>query len=372
MKLYVPRATRDAERRVPIVPDSVKRLAAKKIAVTVQSGAGARAFVSDADYASAGAEVVEGLPADADAIVMTSAPTPEQIEQLAEGRCVFAPLGALDAPATIARLAERRIDAVALELIPRTTAAQAMDVLSSQATIAGYLAVLDAAARLPRFFPMLMTAAGTIAPARCLVLGAGVAGLSAIGTARRLGAIVEGYDVRAAAKEQIESLGAKFVTVEGAADAATQGGYAREQTDEERARAERALATHVRGADVVVCTALVQGRPAPRLVTAEMVSSMKPGSVVYDLAAERGGNCAVTVPGETREVSGVTVVGALDVPSRVSVHASQMFSRNVEKLLLHLCRDGALDLARDDEILRGCLVTRAGAVVHPRLAGVAS
>ncbi|MFI5300440.1 MAG: NAD(P)(+) transhydrogenase (Re/Si-specific) subunit alpha, partial [Polyangiales bacterium] len=249
----------------------------------------------------------------------------------------------------------------------RTTIAQAMDILSSQASIAGYYAVIDAATKLPRFFPMLMTAAGTIAPARVLILGAGVAGLSAIGTARRLGGVVEAFDVRAVVKEQVESLGAKFVVVEGAEDAAGAGGYAKEQSADAQAKQAAALARHVKTADVVICTALIPGRKAPVLVTEAMVKSMRLGSVVYDLAAEQQGNCELTVPGEIVVRHGVTIVGALDVPSHLAVHASQMYSRNVEKLLLHLTKDGAWKLDPKDEIVAGCLVTKDGEVVHAKV-----
>jgi NAD(P) transhydrogenase subunit alpha len=242
-----------------------------------------------------------------------------------------------------------------------------MDVLSSQATIAGYCAVLMAANELPRFFPMLMTAAGTIAPARVLILGAGVAGLQAIGTARRLGAVVEAFDVRKVVKEQVESLGAKFVEVESAEDAQTAGGYAKETSDEYKKKQSEALAKHVKMADVVISTALIPGQRAPILITEEMVKSMKAGSVIVDLAAEQQGNCALTETGKVVEKHGVTILGLLDLPSRLSLHASQMFSRNVEKLLLHVTKDGAWKLDPKDEIVAGCLVTMNGDVVHTKV-----
>jgi NAD(P) transhydrogenase subunit alpha len=252
-------------------------------------------------------------------------------------------------------------------MIPRTTVAQMMDVLSSQATVAGYCAVLMAADTLPRFFPMLMTAAGTIAPARVLILGAGVAGLQAIGTARRLGAVVEAFDVRKVVKEQVESLGAKFVEVESTEDAQTAGGYAKETSEEYKKKQSEALARHVKTADVVISTALIPGQRAPILVTEEMVKTMKAGSVIVDLAAEQQGNCALTETGKVVEKHGVTIMGLLDLPSRLPQHASQMFSRNVEKLLLYVTKDGEWKLDPKDEIVAGSMVTMAGDVVHAKV-----
>jgi len=251
-------------------------------------------------------------------------------------------------------------------MIPRTTVAQMMDVLSSQATAAGYEAVLMAAAALPKFFPMLMTAAGTIAPSRVLILGAGVAGLTAIGTARRLGAVVEAFDVRKVVKEQVESLGAKFVEVE-TEDAQTAGGYARELSEESKRKQAEALARHVAKADVVICTALIPGRRAPVLVTADMVKSMRAGGVIVDLAAEQQGNCELTKPGETVVEHGVTIIGVTDMTSRMSVHASQMYSRNMEKLLFHLTKDGAWKLDFKEEIVAGCVITHGGEIVQPKV-----
>jgi NAD(P) transhydrogenase subunit alpha len=372
MQVTIMKSSRLGERRSALMPDAVARLAAKKIEVVVEPGVGARAFVHDADWKAAGARLASPDAPATQIFVAIGPPTDDELAALPEGATLIAPIAPAAHPERLAALNARKLTTLALDLIPRTTLAQAMDVLSSQATIAGYVAVLDAAAALPRFFPMLMTAAGTIAPARVLVLGAGVAGLSAIGTARRLGAVVEAFDVRAVVREQIESLGAKFVVVEGLTDAGAAGGYARAQTDEERERQAATLAKHVRAADVVIGSALVAGKQAPVLITEPMVAAMKPGSVIYDLAAEQGGNCALTVAGERIERHGVTIVGAVDVPSRLAVHASQMFSRNVEKLLQHLVRDGELRLAADDEIAMGCLLTRGGEVVHPRFRGVAS
>jgi NAD(P) transhydrogenase subunit alpha len=252
-------------------------------------------------------------------------------------------------------------------MIPRTTLAQMMDVLSSQATAAGYYAVVLAAQALPRFFPMLITAAGTIAPAKVLILGAGVAGLQAIGMARRLGAVVEAFDVRKVVKEQVESLGAKFVEVPSDEDAQTASGYARELSEEYKKKQSEVLAKHVAKSDVVITTALVPGRAAPRLVSAAMVQLMKPGSVIVDLAGEQGGNCELTEKGKTVVKHGVTIVGELDLPSYVSSHASQMYSRNMEKLLFHITKDGAWKLDLSEEITKGCVITHAGKVVHDKV-----
>lgn len=284
-----------------------------------------------------------------------------------EGATLIAPFYPLHQQALVRAIAAKKMTSIALDLIPRTTVAQMMDVLSSQATVAGYCAVLMAANELPRFFPMLMTAAGTIAPARVLILGAGVAGLQAIGTARRLGAVVEAFDVRKVVKEQVESLGAKFVEVESAEDAQTAGGYAKETSDEYKKKQAEALARHVKTADVVIATALIPGQRAPILVTEDMVKTMKAGSVIVDLAAEQQGNCALTETGKVVEKYGVTIMGLLDLPSRLSLHASQMFSRNVEKLLLHVIKEGAWKLDPKDEITAGCLVTVSGDVVHAKV-----
>ncbi len=370
MRVAVPKETAPTERRVPLVPESVKRLAAKKIEVSVEAGAGAGAFVTDEQYVEAGATIgpsFASLTENADAVVRLRMPSLAEAEGLKSGIALIAPLFPLANAPLVRALAARKVTAIALDMVPRTTLAQMMDVLSSQATAAGYEAVLMAAGALPRFFPMLMTAAGTIAPARVLVLGAGVAGLQAIGTARRMGAVVEAFDVRKVVKEQVESLGAKFVVVEGDEDAQTAGGYAREVSEAAKLKQAEALSRHVKTADAVICTALIPGQRAPVLVTEAMVKTMKPGSVIVDLAAEQQGNCAVTEPGKTVVRHGVTVMGELDLPSRVSVQASQMFSRNVEKLLLHLTKDGAFNLDPAEEITAGCLITRGGEVVHPKV-----
>jgi NAD(P) transhydrogenase subunit alpha len=355
---------------VAIVPETVKRLGAKKIQVSLEAGAGVGSYASDEEYAAAGSRIdasPDSLLADADAIVQIRPPSLVDVGQLREGVVWISLLFPMTNRDLVRALAARRVTALAVDMIPRTTVAQMMDVLSSQATAAGYEAVLMAASTLPRFFPMLMTAAGTIAPARVLVLGAGVAGLQAIGTARRLGAVVEAFDVRAVAKEQVESLGAKFVQVEGQEDAQAAGGYARELAEDGRRKQLEAIARHAAKADVVICTALVPGRRAPVLLTGDMVRSMRPGSVVVDLAAEQQGNCELTRPNETVVEHGVTIIGATDGASRLCAHASQMYSRNMEKLLLHLTRDGAFKLDFNDEIVAGSVITHEGQIVHPKL-----
>jgi NAD(P) transhydrogenase subunit alpha len=369
MRIAVRKEGAAGERRVSIVPESIKRLAAKKIEVSVETGAGGGAFASDDDYRAAGARVdlsLDALLADADAVVQIRAPSVDDVKKLKEGSALVSLLFPLVDHDLVRALAVRKVTALAVDMIPRTTVAQMMDVLSSQATIAGYEAVIMAAAALPKFFPMLMTAAGTIAPARVLVLGAGVAGLQAIGTARRLGAVVEAFDVRKVVKEQVESLGAKFVEVEGE-DAQTAGGYARELSEESKKKQAEAVARHVAKADVVLCTALVPGRRAPILVTADMVKSMKAGGVIVDLAAEQQGNCELTRPGQTVVEHGVTIIGATDLPSRMSVHASQMYSRNMEKLLFYLTKDGSLKLDFKDEIVAGSVITHDGEIVHAKV-----
>jgi H+-translocating NAD(P) transhydrogenase subunit alpha len=367
MRIAVLKETVAWERRVPIVPDSIKRLGQKKLEVVVERGAGERALAFDSDYESAGAKVLpsaEAVIADADAVMRLRVPTLTEVLSLKEGSALVAPILPLVNHELVKALAARKVTTLALDSIPRTTVAQMMDVLSSQATCAGYYAVVMAAGALPRFFPMLITAAGTIPPATLLVLGAGVAGLSAIGAGRRLGARVEAFDVRKVAKEQVESLGAKFVEVASDEDAQTAGGYAKEVSEDYKKRQSEALAKHAAKADAIVCTALIPGKRAPVLITEEIVKSMRAGSVIVDLAAEQGGNCALTEPGQTVVKHGVTIIGAADLPSHVSVHASQMWSRNMEKLLFHVTKDGTLVCDTKDEIVRGCLITHGGEIVH--------
>ena len=359
MRVAVPKETGAGERRVALVPDSVGRLSAAGFAIAVEREAGTAAGFADADYAAAGADVVDRgeLLAGAQAVVRVVGPTADEIAELSPGTVLVGFLSPLSDTAGIEQLAERGVVAFAMESIPRITRAQSMDALSSQSTVAGYKAVVAAADRLPRLFPLLMTAAGTVAPAKVLVLGAGVAGLQAIATARRLGAVVSGFDVRPAVREQVESLGASFLDL-GIQGAETSGGYAAELTAEEQARQQAALEEQIPEFDVVVTTALVPGRPAPKLIPATAVQKMRPGSVIVDLAAETGGNCELTEPGSEVERHGVTIVGFTDFPSRTPYHASQLYSRNVSALLLHLAPGGELALDFDDEITGGACVTR--------------
>jgi NAD(P) transhydrogenase subunit alpha len=352
MVVGVPRETAPGERRVALVPETVKRLAAAGIAVTVEPGAGAAASYPDEAYAAAGAELADPWAADAVAAVQRP-----DAARLRDGQVLIGFLRPLDDPAGLEELRGRGVVAFALEAIPRTTRAQAMDALSSQSTVAGYKAVLLAADRLPRFFPMLTTAAGTVPPAKVLVLGAGVAGLQAIATARRLGALVSGFDIRPVVREQVESLGATFLDL-GVVGEETEGGYARELTQEEQQRQQAALEERLPDFDVVVSTALVPGRAAPRLVPASAVEAMRPGAVVVDLAAEAGGNCELTRPGEVVEHGGVTVVGLTNLASTMPADASRLLSRNVQALLQHLAPEGELSLDFDDEITAGACVVR--------------
>ncbi len=355
MRVGVPRETIAGEQRVALVPDAVARL--QGFAVAVERGAGSAAGFPDAAYAEAGAELVEDAWESVDAVVKVAPPSDAEIERLRTGQLLIAFLQPLTDPARIERLGGLGVLGFAMESIPRTTRAQAMDALSSQATVSGYKAVLIAADRLPRFLPMLTTAAGTIAPARTLVLGAGVAGLQAIATARRLGAVVSGFDVRPAVREQVQSLGATFLDL-GVVGEETAGGYARELTAEEQQRQQEALEERIPDFDIVITTAAIPGRPAPRLIPAAAVERMRPGSVIVDLAAETGGNCELTRPGEIVDVGGVTIVGLLNLPSMMPTHASQLYARNVSALLEHLAPGGELSLDWEDEITAGTCVTR--------------
>ena len=359
MKVGVPKETALGERRVALVPDVVARLTAAGSEVLVERGAGESASLPDAEYEEAGARIVaaDDLYGEADVVVKVQKPSPAEAQSLREGTVLVAFLQPLTDREGIDQLAARGIAGFAMESIPRITRAQSMDALSSQSTVGGYKAVLLAAERLPRFFPMLMTAAGTVPPAKVLVLGAGVAGLQAIATARRLGAVVSGFDVRPAVKEQVESLGAAFLDL-GIRGEETVGGYARELSEDEQRRQQEALEAKVPDFDVVITTALIPGRPAPRLLPAGAVRGMRSGSVIVDLAAEAGGNCELTEPGEEVQRGGVTVIGYTNLPSTMPFHASQLYARNVLALLNHLAPDGELKLDFDDEITSGTCVTR--------------
>jgi len=367
MKVAVVNESGGGERRVALVPDVVKRLTAKGHEIAVEAGAGEAARIPDSLFEEAGASVVSGPEAieGADVVVRVTPPTDEDIERLPEGSVLIGFLQPLTAPDTVRALASAGVTAFAMEAIPRITRAQSMDALSSQATVAGYRAALIAAEEMGRFFPMLTTAAGTIPPAKVLVLGAGVAGLQAIATARRLGARVTGFDVRAVVKEQVESLGASFLELDLEVDAEAAGGYARElEADAQRSQQE-ALADAIEGFDAVITTALVPGKRAPILVTADAVRRMRPGSVVVDLAGEAGGNCELTEPGETVVVDDVTIASPLNLPSTMPEHASQLYARNVQALLeLITGEEGQLELDFDDEVVAGACVTRDGEIVH--------
>lgn len=364
--IAVPKESAPGERRVAVVPEVAARLARAKHEVRLETGAGAEARYPDADYASAGATIVAeraALYRGAQLVLRVQAPSAAETKPLAEGTVVVGLLSPSRNPEAVARLRDGQLTSFALELLPRISRAQSMDVLSSQATVAGYRATLIGAELAPKFFPMLTTAAGTIRPARVLVLGGGVAGLMAIATAKRLGAIVEAYDVRRAAGEQVRSLGAKFLELQ--INAEGSGGYARELTDAEKAQEAEMLARAVAEADVVITTAAIPGRKAPILVRKEMVDRMHDGAVIVDLAAETGGNCELTKAGATVAVGGVTVAGPLNLPSQLAFHASQMYSRNLEafaKLLV----DSAGSLVSDysDEILAASLLTRGGSITH--------
>jgi H+-translocating NAD(P) transhydrogenase subunit alpha len=356
VRIGVPRELEPGERRVALVPDAVSRLAAGGFEVVVQPGAGAEASFPDEAYREAGATLAEAMW-DADAVAKVRKPTAEEAARLRSGQVLVGFLEPLTDPDGIRRLADRGVNAFAMESIPRITRAQPMDALSSQATVSGYKAVLIAADRLPRFFPMLMTAAGTVAPAKVLVVGAGVAGLQAIATAHRLGAVVSGFDVRPVVREQVESLGASFLDL-GIIGEETAGGYARELTEDEQRRQQEALEERIPDFDVVVTTALVPGRAAPRLIPATAVAKMRPGSVIVDLGAEAGGNCELTEPGEVVQRDGVTIVGLTNLPSTMPFHASQLYARNVSSLLQHLAPEGELALDWDDEITAAACVTR--------------
>ena len=363
MRLAVVRETRSGERRVALVPALVSKLTDAGLEVAVEPGAGLAAGHGDEEYAGAGAQVSDGALDGADVLVGVAPPTAEQVRRTAPKAVIASFLPVANELDLVRTLRDEGRTAFAMELVPRISRAQSMDALSSQALIAGYRSAIIAAERLPRLLPLFMTAAGTVRPARVLVLGAGVAGLQAIATARRLGAVVSAYDVRAAAAEEVRSVGGQFITLELDTLEGT-GGYAREMT-EDRARRQRELLTpHIAEADVLITTASVPGRPAPRLVTADMVAAMKPGSVVVDLAAEQGGNVEGSRPGEELTIGGVLVVGAKNVPSQAPAQASQLYAANVVNLLLLMVDDGAVRVDLDDQVLAGCCVTHAGSVVH--------
>jgi NAD(P) transhydrogenase subunit alpha len=370
MRVGVPKETAPGERRVALVPEVVAKLKSRGLEVLVQRGAGAGALLGDDAFVAAGAQLADDAAEvwRSDVVVTIAPPAPEQVALLGGGRgsnsLLVGFLAPLSAPATTRALTDAKATALAMEAIPRISRAQSMDALSSQSNVAGYRAALLGAEELGRFYPMLMTAAGTIPPAKVLVLGAGVAGLQALATVKRLGARTTGYDVRPEVAEQVRSLGAQWLDL--GVEAAGEGGYARELTAEERARQQAALTEAIKGFDVVITTALVPGRPAPKLVTEEAVRGMRPGSVVVDLAGETGGNCELTEPGETVVRHDVTIAAPLNLPATLPEHASALFARNVLALLeLLVGEDGALKLDFEDEIVAGACIVREGEIVHP-------
>ncbi len=378
MKIGIPKERWPSEKRVAATPETVRKLAAMGIEILVEKEAGRESFFPDRFYQEAGARIVpdaESLFREADVVLKVHRPLAEPLLEVAEtallrpGQTLIAVLDALVRREQVEVYAEKKVTAMALELLPRITRAQTMDVLSSQSNLAGYKAVIDAAYHFGRLFPMMMTAAGTIAPARVLVLGAGVAGLQAIATARRLGAIVSAFDVRPVAKEQVQSLGAKFVEVapEEAESAETAGGYAKEMSDEYKKKQSDLIHETARKSDIIITTALIPGKPAPVLVTEEMVRDMKPGSVIFDLAAPAGGNCPLCVMDQVVVVHGVTIISYENVPSRVPMDASSLYARNVFNFLVPMIdrETGTLRIDREDEIIRGTLLTHEGRIVHP-------
>ena len=361
MRIGIPKETAPGERRVALTPDAAGRLVKAGHAVVVQAGAGAEAGFPDDAYSAAGASLGDGWAADV--VCKVQKPGTGEVTKLSEGGALVGILQAATSGDLLQLLAQRRVTAFSLELLPRITRAQPMDVLSSQATVAGYKAVLLAADTAPRFFPMLVTAAGTLPPARVLVLGAGVAGLQAIATSRRLGAVVSAFDVRAAVKEQVESLGAKFLAMEERVEGEGAGGYAKELSADQHQRELAFLARSVKDADVVITTAAIPGKRAPILVTRAAVEGMRPGAVIVDLAAESGGNCELTQAGTQTMHHGVAILGPVNLPATLPQHASQMYARNVASFLGHVAKDGALQLDFTDEITKGTCVTHGRKVL---------
>jgi len=368
VKVAIPKETAAGERRVALVPDTATKLIAAGLQVSIQSGAGQAAYLTDSAYEAVGVTVVPEaaeLLKDADAVLKVQPPEVAEAPRYRRGAVLISFLQPASQADIVRALAAQGVTAFSLELVPRISRAQSMDALSSQASAAGYKAVLMAAGRLGKFFPMMMTAAGTVAPARVLVMGAGVAGLQAIATARRLGAVVSAYDVRPAVKEEVQSLGATFIELPLESQVG-EGGYAKEQSEDFLRKQRELIGEHIAKSDVVITTAAVPGRRAPLLVTADMVKGMRPGSVIVDLAAESGGNVELTQAGQDVDVNGVTIMGTRNVPSTMPLHASQLYARNVANLLLHLVKDGAIKLDFEDEITKGACVTHDGEIVSER------
>ncbi|PWG80245.1 Re/Si-specific NAD(P)(+) transhydrogenase subunit alpha [Pararcticibacter amylolyticus] len=365
MKIGVPKESKLHEKRVALTPDIAKQLIAKGFEITIEAGAGEGSFFSDECYRQAGAKTALTEEVfDADIVLKVDAPTQEEANLMKEGSACISMLYAYTRPELIETFINRKITSFAMDAVPRISRAQKMDALSSQANIAGYKAVILAADQLGRIFPLMMTAAGTVTPAKVLIFGAGVAGLQAVATAKRLGAVVEVSDVRPETKEQVESLGGKFLTVDGAGDVKIQGGYARDVSPEFLQKQKELIANKIKEADIVITTALVMGKKSPVLVTAEMVRSMKNGSVIVDLAVESGGNCELSEYNKTVNKHGVTIIGEANLPALVPVNSSQLYAVNISTLLLHLATSEGFNLDPEEEITKGTLITREGELVH--------
>jgi NAD(P) transhydrogenase subunit alpha len=374
LRIAVAKEIVEGERRVALVPTTVAQLVNAGFEVWVEKGAGEKSFFPDTSYEEAGAKVIadaEKLWRESDVLLKVRAPykreNRNEVEMLHEGSVLIGFLNPFGNPTLIKEIAEKKITSFSLELMPRISRAQSMDALTSQASIAGYKAAIIGADTLGKFFPMLTTAAGTIAPAKVLVIGAGVAGLQAIATARRLGALVEAFDIRPEVKEEVESLGAKFLMVELEEETTAEGGYAKEVSEEAKRREREMLIEHVRQSDVVITTALVPGKKAPLLLTKEMVEGMKPGSVIVDMAAEQGGNCELTKAGKEVVYNDVTIVGPVNLPSSMPIHASQMYSKNISTFLLHLTKDGKLNLDFSDDIINSTCLTHEGIIRNEKV-----
>ncbi len=365
---FVPLETREGETRVAVSPETAKKLVSLGLDLRVQRGAGAASGFSDQDYESAGAQLVDDAAGEADLVMMVGPPEPARLAGVQSSAVVVTHVQAARNEDVVAALKERGVTCLAMELVPRITRAQSMDALSSQATVGGYKAVLLGATHMRKMCPLLMTAAGTVPPAKVVVFGAGVAGLQAIATARRLGCVVEATDVRMAVKEQVESLGGRFIEVPGAEDQEDAGGYAKEQSEEFLARQREEVAKRVAEADLVITTAQVPGKKAPVLVSEDMVKSMAPGSVIVDMAVESGGNCALAERDQVVERHGVTIVGVANIPATVPRHASELYAKNVLNLLKPFVDEGTLALDHADDVIAGCMLTHEGKVVHERTA----
>ncbi len=367
MKAGVPRETAANERRVALTPDMVGRLVGAGLEVSVQSGAGEESFYTDQAYTDAGASIAPDAASvygGADVVLKVQSPSIDEVGMMPRGSAIIAFLQPLTSPDLVKKLAESGVTSFSMDTVPRIARAQSMDALSSMSSLAGYKAVLIAANSMGKYFPMMITAAGTYAPAKGLVLGAGVAGLQAIATARRLGAVMQAFDVRPVVKEQVESLGATFVGMAEEQHAEDAGGYATELAEETQRKERELIHTYAKDADFIISTALIPGRPAPLLITEDMVKDMKAGSVIMDLAAETGGNCELTEAGAEVVKHGVTIHGPLNLPSAMPVHASQMYARNIYNLLMHLVKDGELNLDFEDSIVQGCCITNNGEIVY--------